>query len=131
MRAQGKLFKSAPRRSAPLEAVVLRSIKAYLRARNIYHIRINSGAIQTKQDHRVQLAPEGTPDLFVLYKGVSLFVEAKREGEKPTPQQLAQHEFIRESGGRVVVATSIDEVRVALNQIDLQIHLERKENSKQ
>jgi hypothetical protein len=116
---QSRLFKSAPRQK-PLESVVLRSIKAYLCARNIYHIRVNSGAITTKQGHRVQLAPEGSPDLFCLYKKTALFVETKREGEKPTPVQLAQHAFIRESGGQVVVATSIDDVKAALDKIDLE-----------
>ncbi|MGA9769991.1 MAG: hypothetical protein WBV94_13185 [Blastocatellia bacterium] len=123
---QPKLFKGAPRQR-PLESIVLRSIKAYLCARNIFHIRINSGAVRTKQGHRIQLAPEGTPDLFALYKSVSLFVETKREGEKPTPVQLAQHEFIRESGGQVVVATSIDDVKAALDKIDL----EGRENPQQ
>ena len=117
MSKQPALFKGAPEKK-PLESVVLKWIKAYLRARNIFHVRINSGRIRTQQGHWVQLAPEGTPDLYVLYKGVSLWVEAKREGEKPRAEQLRQHEFIRQSGGVVIVAESVEDVRAALMNID-------------
>lgn len=105
------------KREPVIESVMQRGIKRYLEIRNIYHLRLNSGGV-SKGDNYIALCPKGTPDLFALYRGVALFIEVKREGEKPTPQQLATHAFIRQSGGRMIVAYSVEDVRAELIKID-------------
>lgn len=113
---QPGLFKDR-KRPAPLEAAAMASIKRYLAVRNIYHLRLNSGKIYRKGNW-IHLCPEGTPDLFALYKGVALFVEVKREGEMPRDNQLVEHGFIRQSGGRVITAYAVEDVRNELMKID-------------
>ena len=116
MGKQGTLFKDR-KRAAPLERAALQACKAFLRARNIYHLRLNSGRLYF-QGRWIYLCPAGTPDLFALYKSVALFLEAKRVGESPTLEQLATHDCIRRSGGVVVVAESVEDLRQALLEID-------------
>lgn len=52
----------------------------------------------------------GLPDITGVWKGYSIWIEAKMPGNKPTPRQLHVHECIRKSGGHVLVAYSVEEV---------------------
>jgi hypothetical protein len=124
MMDQGILFKDK-KKPAPLESAVSLQVKRYLKARNIYHLRLNSGMVK-KKGYWIHLCPEGTPDLFCLYRGKCVFIETKRKGEKPTPEQLAIHAFIIKSGGWVIVAYELDDLVRELRVIDLLIDSEIK-----
>jgi hypothetical protein len=113
---QGRLFKDKKKPTA-LESVVSRACKQYLKGRNIYHLRLNSGKI-FYQGRWIHLCPEGTPDLFCLYRGKAVFIETKRKGEKPTDEQLATHAYIIKSGGWVIVAYELDDLVRELKVID-------------
>ena len=121
---QGRLFKDKKRPSA-LESAVSRACKQYLRTRNIYYLRLNSGMIK-KQGYWIHLCPEGTPDLFCLYKGKAVFIETKRESKDPTPEQLATHAAIIKSGGWAIVAYTLDDLVQQLKAIDLLVDSENK-----
>ena len=106
-----------PTALVPKEGCVSASIEEYLERRKIYNLRLNSGKIYLG-NRAIQLCPEGTPDRFLLYRAHCLFIEVKRFGEKPSDEQIKTHESIRASGGRVIVAYSIDCVATALREID-------------
>lgn len=114
---QGRLFPDK-KRPTRVEAEVSIQVKHYLRARNIYYLRLNSGKIYHKNNW-IHLCPEGTPDIFCLYKGKAVFIETKRVGEKPTEEQLRTHAYIVKSGGWAIVAYTLDDVVRELKAIDL------------
>jgi hypothetical protein len=121
---QGVLFKDR-KRKPPAEAQVSLQVKHYLRARNIYYLRLNSGKVYYKGNW-IHLCPEGTPDLFCLYRSKAVFIETKRIGEKPTEEQLRTHAFIVKNGGWAIVAYTLDEVVRELKAIDQLIDSEKK-----
>src|SRR5687768_3818249 len=121
---QGTLFKDKKRATA-LESVVSLHCKHYLKNRNIYHLRLNSGMIK-KPGRWIHLCPEGTPDLFCLYRGKAVFIETKRESKEPTPQQLETHAQIIRNGGWVIVAYELGDLVRQLKTIDLLIDKEKE-----
>jgi hypothetical protein len=62
------------------------------------------------------LCKTGTPDRYFLLPlhvgemklAAACFVEVKTRGKKPTPEQLARHQELRESGAIVIIADSLD-----------------------
>lgn len=56
----------------------------------------------------------GTPDLFYLWKGVFIAIEAKSDapGAKPTALQLAQLQLIKAAGGVAAVIKGRDEGKI-------------------
>lgn len=60
----------------------------------------------------------GIPDELVCYRGRFLAVEYKQPGKHPEPIQEWELERIRDAGGMAIVATSIDDIRQALDYLD-------------
>jgi len=50
------------------------------------------------------------PDLWCLKNGKVVFVEVKKEGEKPTALQLHRHKELKEMGFKVIVASSTKDI---------------------
>lgn len=48
----------------------------------------------------------GAPDRFCYWQGISAFIEVKRPGEQPTPQQAREHARLRAAGLHVYVVDS-------------------------
>lgn len=118
---QAELFANSARDRRPLESATLRSIKQYLAARNIFYLRLNSGKIQTRAGHWIELCPSGTPDLFLIYRGYHIWIETKRIGEEPEPHQLLMHEILRGQGDTVLVSVDLLDVQRFLYELDLKI----------
>lgn len=58
----------------------------------------------------------GVPDVLCVKRGVAVFLEVKRPGEKPTEIQKARMEEIRRVGGaECAVVTSKEEAMTALH----------------
>jgi len=56
------------------------------------------------------------PDrLFITPKGTSWFIEFKRAGQKPTPQQTREHDRLRGHKVAVFVVDSVDAGRLVVN----------------
>jgi hypothetical protein len=105
------------------EAALQRAILEYLNYNNVMAWRVNSGLARTINKGKksiIRLAPAGTPDIVgVMYPtGRALFVEVKRPGKKPTDTQLEQMQDLSGFGALCVVATSVDEVKSALEGIN-------------
>ena len=52
----------------------------------------------------------GMPDRIIVYKGAVLFVELKRPGGKPRPQQKFVADWLRRAGALVYCVSTKDEV---------------------
>lgn len=90
------------------EARLSRAILDALRARGAY-VWKNHGDVFTRA---------GLPDITGSYRGLFIGVESKMPGGTTTPKQRREHQKIRSAGGHVLVATSVDQVKQWLREID-------------
>ena len=111
----GNLFTKQPLRER--ETSLSKTIEEYLNARKIWNIRIQSGMIQTIRGNWMHLAKKGTPDRLAISAGLPIFIEVKRVGEKPTPEQLECHEKLRANGAIVIVAQRLEDVQNVIENI--------------
>ena len=71
-------------------------------------VRVQSGKLNVR-GHWVQLAPEGTPDLWVAWRGNQQWLEVKtREGEA-SHEQDSWHRAARQQGVRVYIVRSVEQ----------------------
>lgn len=116
----GNLFSKTVLRQS--EAGLSNAVNEYLDRKNIFHLRLNSGAIQVispnGKPYWLKLCKKGTPDRFFIYKGYHIFLELKKQNEKPTLDQLAVHDEIRNSGGFVKVVYTLDDVIAIVQWIE-------------
>ena len=79
-------------------------------------VRVQSGNVPLAHGF-LRCAPPGTPDLLgCLDGGTMLAVEVKSPDGKPTPDQEAFLETLRDSGACVVVASSVADVRRGIDE---------------
>lgn len=108
----GNLFTNGSLRER--EASLSARIAGYLTKRGIYNDRLNCGVVETvkklaegkERRDWLHLCKTGTPDRFAILRGYIIFIEVKRQGEKPTPEQIKRHEELRKSGAIVLVVDS-------------------------
>lgn len=86
-------------------------------SRSFMQLMRSRGAYVWK-NHGSEFMPAGLPDIVGVYRGHFIAVETKMPGNTPSPVQQICHRRIEQSGGRVIVASHIDEVFQMLNQID-------------
>lgn len=132
-----RLSKPSRNRKAPprAERDVVRAILAYLRTRpDVTAWRCNSGMAMMRRGKTEQFMPVrfGVPGMSDIigwktvvagcdYNGCVeerfprfLAIEAKREGQRPSPTQSAFLDQVRRAGGLAVVATKVQDVIDAL-----------------
>lgn len=90
------------------EAALVAAIQRELTKRRAYHFNI----------HRDGAGRNGLPDIFAIYKGRPLVIEAKTPTGQLTPLQEYELGRARRAGATTVVARHVDDVRHALDQID-------------
>ncbi len=116
----GNLFTKTILRQS--EASLSSAVAKFLDRKNIFHLRLNSGKLRVSHPSGrtswVTLCQTGTPDRFFIYRGYHVFLELKKQGEKPTPEQLAIHDQIKQSGGFVSVVTTLDDLVQLINKIE-------------
>src|SRR3990170_3770283 len=78
-------------------------IREYLARKGWFVLRLNSGMIRTNKDKMVRLAPAGTPDLYALKKGKSIFIEVKAGYNKVTFYQDQMLKLIEDHGAQTIV----------------------------
>lgn len=59
----------------------------------------------------------GLPDLVCCIQGLFVGIEVKQPGQNPTARQVFVHNLIRRSGGHVVVAHSVEEASVFIENL--------------
>jgi len=125
----GGLFTKKPKALEIKETPLSAQLAQYLNTQKVYHDRLNSGKVNVVKKYFCRktnqwkefsnwlwLCKEGTPDRYFLLPlkigdlvfAVTCYVEVKTRGKKPTPEQLARHQELRESGAIVIIADSLD-----------------------
>jgi hypothetical protein len=111
-----------PKSITPTEHEIQGAIIDLIRARGGVVTRVNSGSIIVKRGDKtyvVKLADEGTSDTIAVYKSIALYIEVKKLGKKPTPDQIAFLESVAEADGVGLVAYDSETVNELLNRIDV------------
>lgn len=110
----GNIFNGSP--LTETESALSARIAGYLTKRGIYNDRLQCGVVETikrlaeggERRDWLHLCKTGTPDRFAIIRGYIVFIEVKKLGEKPTPEQIKRHEELRRSGAVVIVADSFE-----------------------
>lgn len=119
----GNLFAKRKRALVPSETSVSGAISDYLDRLRIFHLRLNSGKARGLSGGGIiHLCPTGTPDRFCIYRGLPVFIEVKKPGEKPTDEQLDVHRRILEAGGVVIVAEDVTDVINGLKKLEAELN---------
>lgn len=93
------------------ESLTQRAIVVALRSAGLIAIRIQSGKVRVKGGWML-LAPNGTPDLYVIGWG---WLECKTDEGELNADQQRMHERIRKAGERVAVVRSPQEALEAVH----------------
>ena len=94
------------------EQAIQADIVAALAKAGRFAFRVHSGNVRVARGY-MQLAPEGTPDLYVLGFG---WLEVKAEQGKLRASQVAMHARIRAAGERVETVRTVADALVAVLQ---------------
>jgi hypothetical protein len=102
------------------EADILQACLTWLKLHGVFCWRQNQGAIAGEYNGRRRFlrftSMQGVSDILGLLPptGRLLAVECKRKGKKPTPEQAAFLDIIRQCGGVALCAHDIDELEQGL-----------------
>lgn len=97
---------TATRTPAPSETEITRQITGYLATLpNCFYRKIFGGGYYQKP---------GLPDLYICYRGRSVWVEVKRPGGKLQPVQVETIERMKAAGAEVVVIHDVTELKAEL-----------------
>lgn len=124
------------------ETQVTKTIKDWLALKKIYTLRLQTGNLMASYGGKkvmVPLCPTGTPDLFTIINGKSVFFEVKRDQAEVDKwkkrvadyvktnyaktfcaREIAQyhsHESIRKNGGFAFLVSDVREVEAIVNEI--------------
>ena len=134
----GNIFSKSALRET--ESALSARIAVYLTKRGIYNDRLQCGVVETikrlaeggERRDWLHLCKTGTPDRFAIVRGYVVFIEVKRQGEKPTPEQLSRHEELRKSGAIVLVVDTYESFIKEFSAIygKLQIKISREKAQK-
>lgn len=92
------------------EAMLGHKIRDALKERGIFCFKI----------HGSDMMMAGLPDWIACIQGRFVGIEVKMPGKEPTARQEYVHNKIRESGGIVIVAHSVQETLEKLGLADIQ-----------
>lgn len=100
------------RNGATPEALVLRAVCDYLRAKKIFFWRQNVGAIRT--DHGfMRFGSAGQPDVMAIASGKFYAIEAKSSVGRQSEEQKAWQERCERAGGVYILARGKEDLEMA------------------
>ncbi len=91
-----------------LEKDIVSDIKKYLKSIGAKPIKYHGSAF----------SEAGIPDLLVCYKGMFIWIEVKRRGQKCTPIQIAVQNELKGAGAIGLVAYDLMNVKFFINQLN-------------
>lgn len=97
------------RQSVRTERDLQNQIADYLRLRGVPFYR-------SRMDKRTT-SKLGTPDFLICVASKFLALEAKRDGEEPTPEQVMELDAIRAAGGIALIVTKLEQVKIVLDEL--------------
>lgn len=90
--------------------------ETYLQRRIKKEIKTRVG--YANKNHGSMISEKGIPDIIACYKGFYLAIEAKEEGNTPTPQQGIHLRNIQKAGGITAVVWTLEEAKKVLDILD-------------
>lgn len=105
----------------PTEHEIQKQILDWLKLKNIFHWRNNSGAMMSSYKGKsrfMRFGAVGSPDIFVLLKGTLYGIEVKGPKGKPTLEQLDFGNHMMLSGGKWFVVHSLDDFLAVLEGVN-------------
>ena len=111
--------------SKPTENQIQRSIAKYLDMMllsDAFWTAINpipGKSIVAASNSKAMGMKGGVPDILILFRGQSIWVEVKREGGYLDKRQKLVHADIEMAGGAVYTARSIDDIQEILQQWEI------------
>jgi hypothetical protein len=89
----------------------------YLSAKRIFHYRNNSGAMAKEYNGKkyfMRFGCPGSPDIVCVINGLYVGIECKGEKGKQSETQKEFQKNLEYSGGKYILAYSLDDVLVSL-----------------
>ncbi len=99
-----------PKTYATSEQALQNACITFLRYRRYWVMRVNSGAVQTKNDTFVKMGEKGVPDVLAIKYGQAKWFEIKLPGKKSTLIQKARQDELRAAGCEVYEIHSLEEL---------------------
>jgi hypothetical protein len=91
------------------ETELIRQIKDYLDMKQVFYIRLNSGAFRTPTGAMYKMASPGTPDLIIVNNGVK-WVECKVGKNTQSGSQKIFQKRLEKAGGSYFVVRSLEDL---------------------
>ena len=88
----------------------------FLKAKNIFHWRQNSGALKTEKGFYRFTSITGLPDIISIINGRFVGFELKLKGKCLSHNQKLTHKRIKEAGGRVYIIHDLNELEEAVEK---------------
>lgn len=92
----------------PSEGSISKGIAGDLERRTAWNSRLQSGALELKSGHYMKFCPAGTPDR-IFAEGLIVFIEVKKIGRDPAPEQVATMNTLRKNGALVFCVDNLDD----------------------
>lgn len=68
------------------------------------------------------LGEAGIPDYIGVYKGLFIGIEVKTPKGKVTEKQEYKHKILKDCGGKVIVARSVEDVKDFIHELNCDLH---------
>lgn len=96
------------------EQEIQREILAFLEGRGVLAWKCNLGGVRFAGRGRGRNPMKGFPDIGVCYEGRTIAIEVKRPDGRLSPEQLEWKQKLEAAGAIVIIATSVESVRIAI-----------------
>lgn len=107
---------AARKATRPSEAAISRNAADLLDARGLWHTRLQSGAVELKSGHYMQLCRPGTPDR-VFADGLIVFLEIKKPDETPSDAQIDAMAELTNNGALAFVVDDFGQLEFIEKQL--------------
>lgn len=92
------------------ESNIKRQVQDFLNARGLFWFRQNTGAFKTKTGGFYHFGAIGSPDIFILHKGLLIGLEIKSPKGKQEPAQKLFGEKMEKNGGLYFIIRSFGDI---------------------
>lgn len=92
-----------------LEKDIQNQITDYLKIKNIFHYRNNTGSFN-RDNHFYRFGAVGSPDIICVIKGQFVGIEVKKKGNYQSVSQKQFQTSLEKAGGKYILAYSLEDV---------------------
>jgi hypothetical protein len=104
------------KRNRPSETAISNDARGFLDNIDVWNTRIQSGAVELKSGRYMKLSRPGTPDRMFA-DGLIAFLEIKKPGERPRPDQVEAIARLRDNGAIAFVVDDFGQCEFIVKQM--------------